>query len=76
MKVKKDTPVFTVIKPVKVPNKTANSRVKTFIIWTFLGGVLGCGIVIGKGYMPKLKEMFASTNNAADVTEHQEENNK
>lgn len=74
MKVKKDTPVFTVIKPVKVPNKTANSRVKTFIIWTFLGGVLGCGIVIGKGYMPKLKEMFASADDGADVNGHQEEN--
>jgi len=28
------------------------------IVWTFLGFVLGCGIVLLKGYLPKLKEMF------------------
>ena len=61
MQVKKDTPVFTIIQPVKVPNKSSNSRVKTLIIWTFFGGVLGCGIVLGKQFMPKIKEMFAST---------------
>ena len=61
MQVKKNTPVFTIIQPVKVPNKSANSRTKTLIMWTFFGGVLGCGIVLGKRFMPKIKEMFAST---------------
>ena len=56
MQVKKDTPVFTVIQPVTVPMKPANSRAKTLIVWTFLGIVLGCGIVIVKGYWPKLME--------------------
>ena len=74
MKVKKDTPVFTVIQPIKVPNRAANSRARTLIIWTFLGGVLGCGIVLGKSYMPRIKEMFASANDATDATGHQEEN--
>ena len=60
MQVKKDTPVFTVIQPVTVPIQAANSRAKTLIIWTFFGGVLGCGIVLGKNYWPKVKEMFAS----------------
>lgn len=60
MQVKKDTPVFTVVQPVSVPTKPANSRAKTLIIWTFFGGILGCGIVLGKGYLPKIKEMFAS----------------
>ena len=60
MQVKKDTPVFTIIQPVKVPNKSSNSRVRTMIFWTFFGGVLGCGIVLGKQYMPKIKEKFAS----------------
>lgn len=59
MQVKKDTPVLTIIQPVTVPVKPANSRAKTLIVWTFLGFVLGCGWVIGKGYLPKLKEMFA-----------------
>ena len=59
MQVKRDTPVLTVIQPVTVPNKPSNSRAKTLIVWTFLGGILGCGIVLGKSYLPKIKEMFA-----------------
>lgn len=59
MKVKKDTPVFTIVQPVTVPTKPSNSRAKTLIVWTFLGGILGCGIVLGKQYWPKVKEMFA-----------------
>lgn len=66
MQVKKDTPVFTVVQPVTVPTESANSRAKTLIVWTFLGFILGCGIVLGKGYMPKLKEMFASNDNEAE----------
>ena len=58
MKVKKDTPVLTVVQPVTVPTKPANSRAKTLIVWTFLGIVLGCGIVLGKEYWPKVKEML------------------
>lgn len=59
MQVKKDTPVFTIVQPVAVPTKSANSRAKTLIIWTFFGGILGCGVVLGKNYWPKVKEMFA-----------------
>lgn len=58
MQVKRDTPVLTIVQPVTVPVKPSNSRMKTLIIWTFLGFVLACGWVIGKGYLPKLKEMF------------------
>ena len=58
MKVKKDTPVLTVVQPVTVPTKPSNSRAKTLIVWVFLGGVIGCGIVLGKQYWPKVKEMF------------------
>ncbi|MBO4634836.1 MAG: hypothetical protein J5669_05640 [Bacteroidales bacterium] len=61
MKVKKDTPVFTVVQPVTVPSKPSNSRAKTLIVWTFLGGILGCGIVLGKSYLPKVKEMFTES---------------
>jgi len=60
MQVKKDTPVFTIIQPVAVPTQAANSRAKTLVVWTFLGFVLGCGWVLAKGYLPKLKEMFAN----------------
>ena len=58
MKVKKDTPVLTVVQPVTVPTKPSNSRAKKLIIWTFLGAVIGCGIVLGKEYWPKVKDMF------------------
>lgn len=69
MQVKKDTPVFTVIQPVAVPVKPANSRAKTLIVWTFLGGVIGCGIVLGKQYLPKVKEMFAQAGETEEKTE-------
>lgn len=58
MKVKKDTPAFSIIEPVTLPMKPSNSRTKTLIIWVFLGVVVGCGIVLVKGYWPKLKEKF------------------
>ncbi|MBP8603400.1 MAG: hypothetical protein KBI13_06705 [Bacteroidaceae bacterium] len=58
MQVKKDTPVFTIIQPVKVPIQSSNSRSKTLILWTFVGAVIGCGIVLGKGWLPKLKAQF------------------
>ena len=61
MQVKKDTPAFTIVQPVAVPLQPSNSRAKTLIVWTFFGLILGCGIVLAKGYMPKLKEMFAGT---------------
>ena len=58
LQVKRDTPVLTVIQPVTVPDKPSNSRAKTLIVWTFFGGILGCGIVLGRNYWPKLKEQF------------------
>ena len=60
LQVKRDTPVLTVIQPVTVPSKPSNSRSKTLIVWTFLGFVLGCGWVLARGYLPKLKEQFAA----------------
>jgi len=59
LQVKRDTPVLTVIQPVTVPDKPSNSRAKTLVVWTFFGFVLGCGIVLGRNYWPKLKETFA-----------------
>lgn len=60
LQVKRDTPVLTVIQPVTVPDRPSNSRAKTLIVWTFFGGILGCGIVLARGYWPKLKEQFAA----------------
>ncbi|MBR6305879.1 MAG: lipopolysaccharide biosynthesis protein [Bacteroidales bacterium] len=66
MQVKRDTPVLAVLQPVTVPNKPSNSRAKTLIVWTFLGGILGCGIVLGKSYLPKIKESFQKTGEAKE----------
>ena len=60
MQVKRDTPTLTVIQPVTVPRQPSNSRAKTLVVWTFLGFILGCGIVLARGYWPKVKEMFSS----------------
>ena len=61
MQVKMDSPMLTIIQPVTVPRQPSNSRAKTLIVWTFLGFVLGCGIVLGKGYLPKVKEMLKAS---------------
>jgi uncharacterized protein involved in exopolysaccharide biosynthesis len=58
MQVKRDSPIFAIIQPVTVPMKPDNSRAKTVIVWTFLGFVLGCGIVIGKDYWKKFRASF------------------
>ena len=60
MQVKQDAPVITIIQPVTVPMRAANSRVKTLIVWVFFGFVLGCGLVLARDYWPKLKEMLAA----------------
>lgn len=52
IQVKEDTPVLTAVKPVVVPYKEAKpQRAKILVIWTFLGGILGCGIVIGLDWL-------------------------
>ena len=72
MQVKKDTPMFTVIQPVSVPTKPSNSRAKTLIIWTFLGFVLGCGMVLLRGYLPKLKASFKASGEVQETAQASE----
>ncbi len=72
MQVKKDTPVFTVIEPVAIPMKPSNSRAKKIVIWTFLGFVLGCGLVLLKGYWPKVKDKFKGAESDEESTENEE----
>ncbi len=63
MQVKRDTPAYAIIEPVTIPMKPSNSRAKTLIVWTFFGFIVGCGIVLAKGYMPKVKAMFRGNEN-------------
>lgn len=72
MQVKKDTPMFTVIQPVSVPTKPSNSRAKTLIIWTFLGFMLGCGMVLLRGYLPKLKASFRASGEVQETVQTSE----
>lgn len=59
IQVKEDTPVFTVLKPVSVPiEKSKPNRPLILIIWTFLGGILGVGMVFGKEFLGTVKEQW------------------
>ncbi len=56
IQVKEDTPVFTVIEPVSVPTvKSKPKRALILIIWLFLGGVVGVGVVLGQEFLKNLK---------------------
>ncbi|MCG6191381.1 Wzz/FepE/Etk N-terminal domain-containing protein [Maribellus maritimus] len=57
IKVKEDTPVFSVIRPVIIPfEKSKPNRPLILIIWIFLGGILGVGLLFGKEYIKIIKE--------------------
>lgn len=64
LQVKKRTPVFTIIKPVVVPNdKDKPKRMTILVIWTFLGAVAGFGVIFGKEYLTYIKNKSAKTSN-------------
>jgi uncharacterized protein involved in exopolysaccharide biosynthesis len=55
IQVAKDTPVFTIVEPVVIPNEDAGpSGLKTLMIWFVLGIIIGTGIVYGKSMYNKL----------------------
>ena len=57
--VKKETPVFSVIEPVKVPfKKSSPQRMKIMVISLFLGGFLGLIGVFGKMLFGKIKKLW------------------
>jgi uncharacterized protein involved in exopolysaccharide biosynthesis len=57
IQVKKDTPIFTVLKEVVVPiEKSKPNRPLILGIWTLLGNVIGVGIVFGKPFLKKVKQ--------------------
>jgi hypothetical protein len=52
MKIKEDIPILTVVQPVQVPlERTKPQRVKILFIWCFLGGVFGCGLILGGDWL-------------------------
>ncbi len=76
MAVKKDTPTFSIIQPVSVPVKPSNSRMKALIVWIFLGGVVGVGIVLVKMYLPKFKKKWEESEEEMEELEKLEEQEK
>jgi len=59
IQVKEDTPVFTIIKPVSVPiERSKPNRPMILIIWTFLGGIIGVGMVFGRTFVLEMKEKW------------------
>lgn len=61
IKVKRVTPVYIILKPVVVPNEPFAPR-KTIILLVavFLGGAIGCGVVLGKDFYKKKKSNIGS----------------
>jgi uncharacterized protein involved in exopolysaccharide biosynthesis len=59
IQVKKDTPTFTIVEPVTIPTeKSKPDRLLILILWIFLGGIVGVGIVFGKGFKGDLKKKW------------------
>ena len=59
IQVKEDTPVFTIIEPVSIPiEKSRPKRPMILIVWTFLGGIVGVGMVFGKEFFGSIKRQW------------------
>ena len=57
IKVKEDTPVFTVIEPVSVPlERTKPKRGIIIAVWSFLGIVIGVGLIFVKDFISNIKK--------------------
>lgn len=60
IQVKKETPIFTILKPVNVPfEKSKPKKIQIIAIWIFLGGTIGIGVVFGKSFFFDLKKKWA-----------------
>ncbi len=52
IKVKEDTPIFTIIEPVTVPlEKSKPKRSMILVVFTLLGGVMSCGLIFGLDFL-------------------------
>lgn len=59
IKVKEQTPVFTIIEPITVPIERSKPK-RTIIVglWLFVGLVVGIGFVFGRDFIKQLKEDY------------------
>jgi uncharacterized protein involved in exopolysaccharide biosynthesis len=62
IKVKEDTPVFSVIEEVVMPvKKSKPNRAMLLIVWVFLGGILGIGWVFGKYFFEDIHKRLSES---------------
>jgi LPS O-antigen subunit length determinant protein (WzzB/FepE family) len=61
LQVKKDTPLFTVLKPVTIPiERSAPKRALILMVYLFLGFVFSVGFVLGRKYWAGFKKEWVS----------------
>lgn len=59
IKVKEETPVFVVVKPVVTPReKSKPNRPLILLIWTFMGAMISLGWIFGKQFLATLRERW------------------
>jgi LPS O-antigen subunit length determinant protein (WzzB/FepE family) len=68
IQVKEDTPIFTIIEPVSIPiEKSKPKRAIILIVWTFLGCVVGVGVVFGNHYFETIKEEWNKEDSTSSI---------
>jgi len=61
IKIKEDTPVFSIIQPVCVPMaRTKPNKPMILVIWLVLGVIVGAGWVFGRQYFKEVQKKWAS----------------
>lgn len=59
IQVKEDTPILTVIEPVRVPlEKTKPNRPMILVVWIVLGGIIGIALVFGRQLYAGIKDRW------------------
>lgn len=62
IKVKEDTPIFSIIEPVSIPMERSKPNIKMIvIIWIFLGVIAGIGWVFGKHFFQDFRHKWYNT---------------
>jgi len=65
IQVKEDTPILTIIEPVRVPSeKSKPNRPMILFIWLFLGGIAGVSVIFGKEFIANVRAKWNSSQSA------------
>lgn len=71
IQVKQDTPVFTVVQPASVPTeKSKPKRTMILIVWIFLGGIIGTGIIFSRNFFSAIKERWTDIGQDQSSSQH------